>query len=294
MLTHHNQTPTAPRRTVVLGAGGFVGRTLVKRLTDAGAEVLSLTKEDLDLEHPAAAERLTALLESNDTLVFISAKAPVRNVSMLSANIKMSEAVVTSVTRQPVSHVVYVSSDAVYLDSLERLAEHSPAAPGSLHGIMHLARELALTHSLNIPVGILRPTLIYGVDDPHNGYGPNRFRRLTASGKDVTLFGEGEEERDHVLIDDVAELLRLIIFHRSEGILNAATGDVTSFRNIAEYVVTFFDTPVAIKSTSRNGPMPHNGFRAFDPAATAASFPGFRYTPLREGLAQVHRQTDLS
>ena len=287
MLTHHNQTPTAPRRTVVLGAGGFVGRTLVKRLTDAGAEVLSLTKEDLDLEHPAAAERLTALLESNDTLVFISAKAPVRNVSMLSANIKMSEAVVTSVTRQPVSHVVYVSSDAVYLDSPERLAEHSPAAPGSLHGIMHLARELALTHSLNIPVGILRPTLIYGVDDPHNGYGPNRFRRLTASGKDVTLFGEGEEERDHVLIDDVAELLRLIIFHRSEGILNAATGDVTSFRNIAEYVVTFFDTPVAIKSTSRNGPMPHNGYRTFNNYNLFKAFKNFKFISIEKNLKKM-------
>jgi nucleoside-diphosphate-sugar epimerase len=159
---------------------------------------------------------------------------------------------------------------------------------------MHLARELALTQSLNTPIGILRPTLIYGVDDPHNGYGPNRFSRLAASGKEVTLFGEGEEERDHVLVDDVAELLRLIIFNRSEGILNAATGNVTSFRRIAEYVVSFFDTSVAIKGTPRNGPMPHNGFRAFDPTATAVSFPGFRYTPLREGMAQVHRQMALS
>ena len=31
-----------------------------------------------------------------------------------------------------------------------------------------------------VPVGILRPTLVYGANDPHNGYGPNRFRRLAA------------------------------------------------------------------------------------------------------------------
>ena len=47
-------------------------------------------------------------------------------------------------------------------------------------------------------LAILRPTLIYGAGDPHNGYGPNRFRRLAATGKPIILFGEGEERRDHV------------------------------------------------------------------------------------------------
>jgi len=242
------------------------------------------------LEHPDAADRLTELLRDDDTLVLISAKAPVRDVPMLSANIRMAEAVVTAVSHQSVAHVVYVSSDAVYGDSPARLAEHSATEPGSLHGVMHLARELALTQSLSIPIGILRPTLIYGVDDPHNGYRPNRFRRLAAEGKGITLFGEGEEKRDHVLVDDVAELLQRMLFHRSEGVMNAATGDVTSFRAIAEHVVALFDTPVAITGTPRNGPMPHNGFRPFDPIATAAAFPEFRYTPLKEGLAKVHQQ----
>jgi hypothetical protein len=27
--------------------------------------------------------------------------------------------------------------------------------------------------------------------DPHNGYGPNRFRRLAAAGQEIVLFGEG-------------------------------------------------------------------------------------------------------
>lgn len=290
MLKHHNETPIAPTRTVVLGAGGFIGRVLVKRLTDAGAKVLSLTRQELDLEHPTAADQLTELLTDNDTLVFISAKAPVRDVSMLSANIHMAESVVKGVLRQSITHMVYVSSDAVYSDSQTRLTEQSPAEPSSLHGVMHLTRELALTQSLNTPIGILRPTLIYGIDDPHNGYGPNRFRRLATEGKDLSLFGEGEERRDHVLVDDVAELLQRMIFHRSEGVMNAATGEVTSFLDIAEYIVALFETPVTIKRIPRNGPMPHNGFRAFDPTATTAIFPDFCYTPLQEGLAKIHQQ----
>jgi nucleoside-diphosphate-sugar epimerase len=37
--------------------------------------------------------------------------------------------------------------------------------------------------------------------DPHNGYGPNRFRRLAAGGEEIVLFGEGEERRDHVQVE---------------------------------------------------------------------------------------------
>jgi hypothetical protein len=35
--------------------------------------------------------------------------------------------------------------------------------------------------------------------------------------------------------------------------------------------------------------MPHNGFRPFDPAATAAAFPDFRYTPLPDGMARAQK-----
>ena len=290
MLKHHNDIPLVPKRTVVLGAAGFIGRTLVNRLSTDGVNLVSLAKQDLDLETPAAANQLTELLHKDDTLVFISAKAPVRDLSMLTANLNMAETVVEAVSRQTIDHVIYVSSDAVYHDSTEPLTEDSPTAPGSLHGVMHLARELALTQSLAVPIGILRPTLIYGVNDPHNGYGPNRFRRLAAQGQPITLFGEGEENRDHILVDDVAELLHRMVFHRSEGVLNAATGHVTSFRTIAETIVDLVDTPVDITGSPRTGPMPHDGFRAFDPTSTSSAFPDFCYTPLKEGLAQVNRQ----
>ena len=37
----------------------------------------------------------------------------------------------------------------------------------------------------------------------------------------------------------------------------------------------------------RQGPMPHNGYRPFDPAATTAAFPDFRYTDLETGLGKA-------
>jgi nucleoside-diphosphate-sugar epimerase len=171
----------------------------------------------------------------------------------------------------------------VYADSDRPLTEASCASPGSLHGAMHLAREV-MFRELKAPLAILRPSLLYGAADPHNGYGPNRFRRLAAKGEEIVLFGEGEERRDHVFIDDVAEIAVRVLFRRSTGVLNIATGEVHSFMEIARKI-----SSAKIRTTSRSGPMPHNGYRPFDAAATRQAFPDFRYTSLDEGLQKAAR-----
>ena len=205
---------------------------------------------------------------------------------MLSENMKIVESMVGALTKSPVSHVVNISSDAVYADSTGPLTEDSVMAPSSLHGVMHLARELAFLQEVRAPFATLRPSLLYGAADPHNGYGPNRFRRLANEGKDIVLFGEGEERRDHVLIDDVAELIARVVERRSTGSLNIATGQVHSFREVAELVVANSPKKAAIKGSPRSGPMPHNGYRPFDSSGTRAAFPDFAYTALADGIAQ--------
>ena len=156
-----------------------------------------------------------------------------------------------------------------------------------MHGTMHLARELMLKATVKAPLAVVRSTLIYGEGDPHNGYGPNRFRRLAAAGQEIVLFGEGEERRDHVLVDDVAEIVCRVIEHRSRGTLNIATGEVYSFRDIAERVAAMAKPVVAVRGTPRQGEMPHGGYRPFDIAACRRAFPDFRYTSLADGLNQV-------
>jgi len=191
---------------------------------------------------------------------------------------------VEGLSAAPVEHVVNISSDAIYADGPVPLTEETPTAPTSLHGAMHLAREIALCAELRVPLAMLRPTLIYGAADPHNGYGPNRFCRLAAAGKEIVLFGEGEERRDHVAIGDVAEIAVRVLKQRSYGTLNVASGEVHSFRSAAEMAVARAAKTVPVRSSPRSGPMPHNGYRPFDISATRTAFPDFRYTPLREGL----------
>lgn len=288
MLEHLNPAPRQPERVVVLGAAGFVGKAVVARLERDSVPLLALGRGEVDLLSADAAERLGALLRPTDAFVAVAARAPVKNADMLVENMIMARAMARALSAC-VSHVVNISSDAIYADSAGPLTEKSSAAPESLHGVMHLAREVMLRGEVQAPLAMLRPTLIYGPGDPHNGYGPNRFRRQAAQGEGIALFGEGEERRDHVYIDDVAEIIVRVLYHRSAGSLNIATGEVHAFREIAEHVVGLSDRANGITGTPRSGPIPHNGYRSFDIAACRAAFPDFRYTSLREGLAKAQK-----
>jgi len=288
MLKLNSPTPTKPDRVVLMGADGFVGGATLAKLQAAGLAVVPLTRHNMDLLAPGAAQKLTPHLTPTSTLIVISALAPVKTVPMLLDNLRMMQAVIEAAKVSPVAHLLYISSDAVYADSREPMTEASPAEPGSLHGVMHLAREVMLKNELaNIPQAFVRPTLIFGPGDPHNGYGPNRFMRLAKAGQEIKLFGEGEELRDHVFIEDVAEIVCRCVLHRATGIVNAVTGTVTSFKAIAEMAAARFEPRVKVLGSPRVGPMPHGGYRAFDPSLLRRLFPDFRPVTLAAGLDRM-------
>jgi UDP-glucose 4-epimerase len=291
MLTHQNGFPTAPKRVVVIGSGGFVGSTIVKELAKAKIPTLGLTRTEVDLLSPGGADALKARLLRDDAVVFVSAIAPARNVTQLMANLRMAEAASIALTAMPPAHLVYISSDAIYADDANPVTERSAVAPSTMHGMMHAARELMFRSEYRGPFACLRPTLIYGAADPHSGYGPNRFRRQAAKGDPITIFGEGEEKRDHVAVEDVARLAVQIVFHRSTGALNAVTGVATSFHDIAHMVAAQFTPSAEVKPVPRPGPRPHLLHRYFDITDCHKSFPDFHFEPLASGLARVHRES---
>lgn len=289
MLNHHNQEDKIPRRVVILGANGFIGGAIHKHLKVLGIQVLALGRMDFDLLSEGAGRQLADILACGDILVFAAAKAPCKNIEMLLENIQMAKAVVEAMQVKVVEQLIYISSDAVYADTEELITESSGVGPESIHGIMHLTREVVLKQACNSPLVIVRPTLVYGVDDPHNGYGPNRFRRLAGSKEDILLFGNGEERRDHVDVEDIAELVAKIIFRKSYGVINAVSGDIATFRELAELIAADFDHSTAVINSVRSGPMPHNGYRAFDDIAISNAFPGFKFKSWRQGVSRVNQ-----
>ena len=140
MLKHLNQHEIAPSRVVILGGSGFVGGELVQLLNFQKVPILNLGSKNLNLLEKSSESKLSDLLTPDDVLVFISAIAPCKNLEMLQSNILMAQTVCNALTKTPVHHVIYISSDAVYIDSTGLISESSPAEPGSLHGVMHSSR----------------------------------------------------------------------------------------------------------------------------------------------------------
>ena len=76
------ETAAAPERVVIIGAGGFVGSTIVAAAEQRGYAVQPLGSADFDLLADGAGQRLLDRLQPNDTVVFVSARAPVKDYAM--------------------------------------------------------------------------------------------------------------------------------------------------------------------------------------------------------------------
>jgi len=271
-------------RVVVVGAGGFVGGAIAKEAAADGHEVVCIDRAMIDLLAPTAADQLAGLIRTSDCVVFAAAEAPCKTPESLERNIALVFTVLQAIRISTPTYLMNVSSDAVYLDSATPLSESSPIGPANLHGAMHAARE-ALLNTAPTSVIHIRPTLIYGFGDPHNGYGPNQFISRIRSGADIQLFGNGEERRDHVHIGDVARIAARCLLKRPAGSLNVASGEVQSFREIAERTIKLNGGKVQIQTTLRNGPMPHGGYRPIAIDQLRELFPDIVPIKVLDGLA---------
>lgn len=287
MLINRFKKAQAPSRVVVLGSSGFVGSALMKCLNNSNINAVGVTSRDIDLRTEESIQQLSDFFKKDDAVVFVSALTPDkgRDPRTMIQNLKMADHFARSLNGNPgISQLVYVSSDAVYDDTLSFVRESSPCNPGAYHGAMHLSRELILKQAAKeakTPLLILRPSAIYGAGDTHNSYGPNRFISMAKKEGKIPLFGEGEEKRDHVYIGDLSRLLKLVLIHRSEGVLNAVTGSSVTFRDVAEHVRKLVGESVKVEFSPRANPVAH---RHFDTTELMAAFPKFQTTAIETGL----------
>jgi UDP-glucose 4-epimerase len=282
MVTHGNAKETPPKRVVLLGAG-FVGTAIDRHLKTIGIDALALRSGDIDLAKASATEELASRLRSDDAVVMLAVTKPGRqhDAAALLRSVAMMQNVCDAVTRSGCAHFIYFSSDAVYPSAAGRVTEETSPSPGGLYGITHLTREL-MTQELKAPWLVLRPTQIYGVKNPHNSYGPNKFCRAAKEDRKISLSDSGAAMRDHIDVDDVAALTVQCLRRRSAGTLNVATGVSYSFRDVADIVARRFGVPLIIGAATQ---VTH---RHYDITNIIKAFPDIRFTTLEAGVARMH------
>jgi len=149
----------------------------VKILELNNTKYLGLKRENIDLLKETSSLKLKKIIKKNDIILFIAAIAPAKNSHDLIKNLIILKNVCNNIDYKKIRKIIYISSDAVYSDTKKKISEKSETIPTSIHGTMHLVRENYLRNIYNKKLCIVRPTLIYGSNDPHNSYGPNSFIR---------------------------------------------------------------------------------------------------------------------
>ncbi len=282
-----NKSLEKPSRIVLLGTSGIISKNLQENLKKNKIKFVKFGRKNLNLKSKLSVQILKKKIKENDFIIFISAEAPVKNIKMLNNNLKICSNVTKALSKISFKKIMYVSSDAVYSDIKGKINETSKTLPDSLHGKMHIKREKILQKQFK-NICIFRPTLIYGAKDTHKGYGPNQFLQLAKNKKNIKIFGNGEERRDHVYIKDVIKIMIKCILMNASGILNIASGKVTSFKNIAEITNQITKNKKKILRVERKGPMPHNGYRPFLIKKIKNNFKEIKITSIKDGIKNYY------
>jgi len=242
-------------RILVTGGAGFIGSNVVDGYVAAGHEVAVV--DDLSAGSPANVSRRARLhqvdVRSGDIDAVVAAERPDvishhaaqvsvrRSVEepMLDAEVNVlgSLNVLEAASRHNVRRVIFASTGgAIYgeMESGTAADEGHPCRPQSPYAVAKLAVEHYLEgyRAGGLETVVLRYANVYGPrQDPHGEAGVVAiFIQRILGGLNPVIFGDGEQVRDFVYVDDVvrANVGALTVPAGELVVLNIGTGHGTS------------------------------------------------------------------
>jgi UDP-glucose 4-epimerase len=265
------------KRALVTGGAGFIGSHLARALSNEGLEVIVL--DDLSMGKieniPETAEfvkgdirlerDVTEVLRGVDIVFHEAARVSIRAsvkgfYDDADANLMGTLNLLRCCADSVVKKIVYASSMAVYADcDLPRMIdENYLKEPLSPYGISKLAAEkycLSISTNTNIDCYVLRYFNTYGIGQtltPYVGVITIFINRLL-EGQPPVIFGDGEQRRDFVHVNDIVSANILSMYSSLPvGIYNIGTGVGTSINQIADLLCQKVNSEIRSIHTEEN------------------------------------------
>ncbi len=298
-------------RTLLTGGAGFIGSHVVDRLLADGHTVDvvdNLSTGRRAQVNPAArlhacdirSARLGEVFAAArpEALVHLAAQASVARSVVdplfdASVNVLGTLAVLEAARRAAVGRVLFISTGGAAYGDTEVLPtpEEHPARPASPYGAAKIAAELYLDCWAGLTGGrtlALRLANVYGPrQDPRGEAGVVAiFAARLLAGDECLVNGDGEQTRDYVYVEDVADAVaRALARPDAAGVVNIGTAAETSVNELYRRLARL----AGVTRTPRHGPpRPGEQRRSVLDATRAKARLG--WTPARsldEGLAKT-------
>ena len=247
---------------LITGGAGFIGAALANRLVRMGHHVRVI--DDLSAGDPSRLDpkvvftrgdvrdvpRLWNLLQGVDCVYHLAAKVSVPESVLYpreynEVNVGGTVALMVAVRDVGVKRVILASSGAVYGEQeVQPVKETMRPNPQSPYAVSKLASEYYV-NTLGALYGI--ETVILRI---FNAYGPGQyltfhhppvipqFMKKAVEGGTLVIYGDGNQTRDFVYIDDVVDALvaAATASNVNRAIINVGSGEETSINDLAKKV----------------------------------------------------------
>lgn len=294
---------------LILGGGGFVGRSLTQTLALKGTPVITVNRSTPGFEHPLVEsivgelrepEAFASLLARSRTVVHLaststpgtSAAQPLQEVN---TNLYITASLLQALQDHPGVELLYMSSGGSLYGDTSGLPSDEDARvhPRSYHGAAKLASEYLISawcDQFDGNATILRPSNIYGPGQPERpGFGviPAAFGKILRN-ETLHIWGDGSVRRDYVYIDDLVRLCTMILdasMPKGTRIFNACSGTSVSLNELFDVMEAATGKPLH-RNYDAGRPVDASCI-AMD-ATHAAKVYGWRHqTSLEEGLRRT-------
>ncbi len=310
------------KKALVCGAGGFIGGHMVKRLKAEGYWVRGVDIKEHEFAALPADEFIVGDLR--DPTVVASVVTPdLAEIYQFAAdmggagyiftgehdaNVMHNSAlcnlnVVDEAVRKGVPKIFYSSSACIYPERIQMDTENPglkesdayPAGPDSEYGWEKLFSErLYLSYARNhgIAVRIARFHNIFGPEGTWTGgreKAPAAMCRKVAeaeAGGEIEIWGDGEQTRTFLYIDECLEGVRRLVESNFEGPVNIGSDELISINNLARMAADIAGKPIRFKHIP--GPLGVRG-RSSENTLIQEKLGWRPSRPLREGMAKTYR-----
>ncbi len=297
------------KNVAIIGSNGFIGSHLAQKLmliptinlhlfgrSEKSLFNNNLPYTQLDIKNNTTFDKIF----NNIDIVYYLASSTIPSSSWESPIIEIENNLIPfirfmeAIAKTNIKKIVFISSGGtIYGSTQEKVSEDSNKNPFNPHGIIKLTMEYFLNYfnkKNTISFDTYRVANVYGEgQNTKKGIGIiNTFLESILVNKNVHIFGDGENIRNYLYVNDLAELMYFSLMSApdSSEIYNIASNDTISINNLVQIIKKVVPEDFEVLYTPKR--QSDNSSIYLDNSKILNVNPSFIFTDIEKGIYKTY------